>query len=127
MTDHERMTSDEVEQINRMLDENLASIRRLNDDLRQHRRGGTIVITSGIAGLGPSQFNQIVDAVARFESFNPDNDPYGEHDCAVMTVGGIRIIWKIDYYDKSRQFLSPDAADPDVTARVMTIMRADEY
>ena len=62
-----------------------------------------------------------------FDAFTPENDPHGEHDCAVMTVDGIRIIWKIDYYDLSRQYHSPDASDPTVTSRVMTIMRADEY
>ena len=44
-----------------------------------------------------------------------------------MTVNGQRIIWKIDYYDRSRTYHSPEAADPKVTVRVMTVMLAAEY
>mgnify|MGYP000564937011 CR=1 FL=1 len=35
--------------------------------------------------------------------------------------------WKIDYYDRNLEFHSPDAADPVVTVRVLTIIRVDEY
>ncbi|MGO9419614.1 DUF3768 domain-containing protein [Roseiarcus sp.] len=31
------------------------------------------------------------------------------------------------YYDRATEFGSPDPADPAVTTRVLTIMRADEY
>jgi len=66
-------------------------------------------------------------AVAAFSNFTPDNDPYHEHDCAVMNVGDHRIIWKIDYYDADLNFASDDPANPAVTIRVLTIMLADEY
>ncbi len=102
-------------------------MRQLNDDLRVNRNGGSIVITAGIAGLGPSLVNRIMAAVSAFTAFNEDNNPYGEHDCAVMTVDKIKIIWKIDYYDCRRRSHSPDPMDPSVTSRVLTIMRADEY
>ena len=65
--------------------------------------------------------------IARFECFSADNDPYGEHDCAVLTIEGRRVIWKIDYYDKGMEFASPDPADPAVTERVMTVMLSEEY
>lgn len=108
-------------------EETKTKIRALNDELRGTGRGGTIFITNGIAALGIERTNAIVRAVALFEEFTPDNDPWNEHDCAILTVDGIKVIWKIDYYDLERQFLSPDPADPKVTARVLTIMRAEEY
>jgi hypothetical protein len=45
----------------------------------------------------------------------------------VLTIDGRRIIFKIDYYDRDLQFHSPDASDPAVTERVLTIMLAEEY
>ena len=102
-------------------------VRDLNDALRQQGRGGRVVVTAGIAALAPEQVCSILAAVASFDAFGPDNDPYGEHDCAVLTVGAKRVIWKIDYYDRSRRKHSPDPADPTVTARVLTIMLGDEY
>jgi hypothetical protein len=102
-------------------------IRDLNDELRVHHRGGIVVITPGIAALGASTVCRIAAAIAGFRTFDADNDPYGEHDCAVMTVEGVRIIWKVDYYDLRRQFHSSDPSNPEVTRRVLTIMRADEY
>lgn len=117
----------DIDDINNMLEANASMIRKLNDDLRIHRIGGTIVITPGIAGLGPAAVNQIMAAITTFDGFTEDNDPYAQHDCAVMTVDGVKIIWKIDYYDLSRTYHSPNAADLNVTSRVMTVMRADEY
>ena len=38
-----------------------------------------------------------------------------------------RVFFKIDYYDKSLTFHSPDPADPAVTERIITIMLAEEY
>tara|TARA_Y100000815_G_C12948051_1_gene351839 strand:- start:59 stop:265 length:207 start_codon:yes stop_codon:yes gene_type:complete len=66
-------------------------------------------------------------AVAEFNDFTSDNDPYGEHDFGTLTVGGRRINWKIDYYDNDLKYGSPDPADPSVTTRVLTIMLASEY
>jgi len=105
----------------------LARIRELNDRLRTTGRGGMVVMTNGVGALGLETVNAIFTAVVTFTGFNPDNDPWGEHDCAVLTVDGIRVIWKIDYLDRSRRIHSPDPTDPKVTVRVLTVMLAEEY
>ena len=104
-----------------------AKIRELNDRLRKAGRGGIVLMTNGIAALGLERVNAVFAAIAQFDAFTPDNDPWGEHDCASLKVDGIRILWKIDYYDRDRQFHSPDPSDPKVTVRVLTVMRSDEY
>ncbi|MGX5846666.1 DUF3768 domain-containing protein [Mesorhizobium sp. PL10] len=116
-----------ADHISQALDETALKIRSLNDDLRVRRLGGVVVITDGIAALGPSTIRDIISAITAFDGFTPENDPYGEHDCAVITVGEIKVIWKIDYYDLTRRYHSSDPSNRDVTSRVMTIMRADEY
>jgi hypothetical protein len=113
--------------VNAGLDSRAISIRELNDRLRTTGRGGMAVLTDGIAALGPETVATIFTAVRSFADFNPDNDPWSEHDCAVLTIAGIRVIWKIDYFDRSRRIHSPDPADPKVTVRVLTVMLADEY
>lgn len=63
-------------------------IRALNDTLRATGIGGCIVITNGIATLQPPEVEAVLQAVQTFTDFNPDNDPHGEHDCAVLTAAG---------------------------------------
>ena len=81
----------------------VARIRDLNDRLRTTSRGGMVVMTDGIAGLGTETVAQIFAAVAGFTDFNPDNDPWGEHDCARLEVGGHWVIWNVN----SRAIVTP--------------------
>jgi uncharacterized protein DUF3768 len=101
--------------------------RALNDELRKHLLGGGAVITSGIAELGPESVNRLLLTLAVYDDFCHANDPHEEHDFGVFDFDGVSVMFKIDYYDKSLTFHSPDPADPSVTERVITIMRADEY
>jgi hypothetical protein len=109
------------------VDQRTARIRELNDLVRRTGRGGMVLLTNGIGALGLPAVNRIFAAVASFSDFSSDNDPWSEHDSAVMKVEGVEIIWKIDYLDRIRQFHSPDPADPKVTVRVLTVMLAAEY
>jgi hypothetical protein len=108
-------------------DQRAARIRALNDRLRTTGTGGMILMTDGIAALGREGVETVFDAVRRFERFDEDNDPHGEHEFGGIEVDGRTVFWKIDYYDRSRQAASPDPADPKVTARVLTVMLAEEY
>jgi len=104
-----------------------ARVRYLNDLLRKTGIGGQIVMAPGIASLEATSTAEIAAAVAAFDAFDADNDPYGEHDCACLQVGENRVIWKIDYYDLSLRAHSPDKSDAAVTRRVLTIVLATEY
>ncbi|MBB3952804.1 DUF3768 domain-containing protein [Aureimonas jatrophae] len=99
----------------------------LNDALRRTFTGGQVVLTRGVADLAPLDRLAVLDAVRGFDAFTSGCDPYGEHDFGAVEHGGERYFWRIDAYDRSYTYASPDPADPAVTARVLTVMRADEY
>jgi hypothetical protein len=72
------------------------------------------------------------EKVETFDSFTADNDPHHEHDFGNIDYEGLRIFWKIDYYDRAsfgtgRDMGSEDPSDPAQTLRVLTIMLASEY
>jgi hypothetical protein len=102
-------------------------IRMLNDELRKKLLGGGAVITAGIAELGPEAVERLIKTVAVFDDFCHANDPHEEHDFGSFRFDLVDVIFKIDYYDKTLSFHSPNPADPSVTERVITILRADEY
>ncbi|RDL49734.1 hypothetical protein BLJAPNOD_00842 [Ensifer sp. M14] len=102
-------------------------IRVLNDWLRTRGAGGRVMMTSGIAALDENERRKVVAAIRGFDAFTVDNDPYGEHDCAVLEVDGLSVMFKIDYYDLTLTSRSPNPADPSITRRVLTVMLADEY
>ena len=113
-------------------------IAELNDRFRQEGQQGPNVgdepdlsgqwfYTIGFADLPEATVALAIQAVRTFDSFTPDNDPYGEHDFGSIEIDGHRIFWKIDYYDRDQKFASPDPSDPAVTYRAMTIMLAEEY
>ena len=99
----------------------------LNDDLRRRMHNGTWLLIQGVRTLPELTLLAAVQAVQSFDSFTPDNDPYGEHDFGAAEVEGERIFWKIDAYDKTLCYQSPDPTDIAVTWRVLTLMLASEY
>lgn len=109
------------------LEHRKARIRALNDDLRRLRTGGRLVLTRGVAALGNPVVIQLLQAIAAFDAFSADNDPYDLHDFGAIEIEGHRLFWKIDCYDKQLEYGSPDPSDPEVTARVLTVMLAQEY
>jgi hypothetical protein len=105
----------------------VTAIRQLNDELRRSLDGGMLVLTAGVINLGQDHQLRILQAIAEFDDFDEANDPYGEHDFGALHVEGERVLFKIDYYDRSLSRQSPDPTDPSVTTRALTIMLAGEY
>ena len=107
--------------------------RQLNDEMRQQVGSGlanslgTVVVTGGIAAHGDDFVRRAIKAVATFDAFDADNDPYGEHDFGSLDLDGATLFFKIDYYSLDMQGHSPDKSDVAVTHRVLTVMLASEY
>ena len=102
-------------------------IAQLNDKLRKTGRGGQVVVTRGVTALAAFEAADLMAALARFDCFDEANDPHGEHDFGGVDLWGAELLWKIDYYNNELTSASPDPADDTVTARVLTVMLADEY
>ncbi len=102
-----------------------ARIRELNDQARQSFSDCRVLVTPGVLALDAT--DAILQLVRQYSTFTPDNDPYAEHDFGSFRYGGETIFWKFDYYDLDLTMHSLDAADPAVTARVLTVLLVSEY
>lgn len=106
----------------------IEKIKQLNDNFRRYGIGnGKILITSGVAALPYEDIFNVQQEVRQYEDFSPANDPYGEHDFGSFKYHKQKYFFKIDYFDMSGEFASPDPANPNLTLRVLTIMLSDEY
>ena len=79
-----------------MIAERVNEISKLNDTFRQ--TGSGFMITPGIMEL--PDVCGLIGAVQRYDEFNQDSDPYGEHDFGKIEWNANDIFWKIDYYDQ---------------------------
>lgn len=104
-----------------------AAIRGLNDALRRTFSNGNVMLSQGVAALPPPERTALLLAVRQYDAFDLGDDPYGEHDFGTSEQAGRTYFWKIDYYDNDLLHVSPDPANPAVTCRVLTVMRAGEY
>ena len=102
-------------------------IRELNDAFRKTFTGGQVLLTPGVNELPSDMRAMAIRKVATFDAFTPDNNPHGEHDFGSFDFAGRKLFWKIDYYAPDLQGGAEDPADPEMTARVLTIMLAAEY
>ncbi len=113
------------------MSETAKKIASLNDAFRRRpfdRSLGKTYMTDGVSARGPDVVARAIQAVAAFEAFTADNDPYGEHDFGAFELDGEKLFWKIDYFSKAGPDLgSEDPSDPATTERVLTIMLAEEY
>ena len=104
-----------------------ARIKLLNENLRIHGRGGTIVMSPGIRALHTDTIDAIMAAVRSFNDFNRENDPFCEHNSAHLVVEGIKVFWHIEYRDSLGGEVSEEPENPDATDRVLTVMLAEEW
>lgn len=119
-------------------------VRALNDMARQ--KPGVACranMTIGFAALEDHDRQAAVTAILAYDQFHEGNDPHGEHDFGAIyrlhtgewtqhrpkdhKMIGETVFWKIDCYDKQLEFGSEAPWDNAQTARVLTIMLANEY
>lgn len=97
---------------------------------------GKILLTRGVVD-NPIR-GEVLKAVKDFYQFDTSNDPYHQHDFAMVEIESLsgqfckmrlklyeKFFFKIDYYDENFEW----GADPysEKVRRVLTIMKADEY
>jgi hypothetical protein len=102
-----------------------AKIAALNDHARRTFQDCRVIVTRGIEVITDVQ--AILHQVQGFDQFTPSNDPYGEHDFGSFIHADNTIFWKFDYFDLDMTMHSLDPSDPNITARVLTVMLAEEY
>ena len=77
MTDHCRCANPRTDRI-----------RTLNDAFRSSLSGGSVMVTRAVTALGAEAQREILAALRRYDEFDADNDPYGDHDFGRITVQG---------------------------------------
>jgi hypothetical protein len=106
-----------------IISQHAGKIAALNDKLRTtlDPNSGQVMLTQGVTSLGNAF---VKSALAEVKAFNIS---HGEHDFGSFEIDGRKLFFKIDYYDKDMRYGSEDPSDPSKTARVLTLMLAEEY
>ena len=99
-----------------------AKIIELNDRLRTTFKGGRVQITPGVYDLDPRLRGRALSVLACYNRFDSEN----HHDWGVFLFAGFAFEWHIEYRGKDGVGVSPDAADPDRTFRVLTLCAVDD-
>jgi uncharacterized protein DUF3768 len=99
---------------------NTARIRELNDALRACREpiaaliaNGSIMLTQALAMRGEPFVSHALAAVAAFDEFSEDNDPWQEHDMAFLHVDRERIFGTacgVHFLSKPHLFVRPQSS-----------------
>ncbi len=106
----------------------LTVIAELNDRFRKGDTSlGQYMMTQGVQALPQELQQQLIQLVRDFDSFTPENDPYGERDFGKVALDDDEYFFKIEYYDPTLTHHSEDPASPNATRRVLMLMLADEY
>lgn len=113
-------------------------IAEFNDALRQNITSpgrNRVMITPAIVDLigdtslfrGFRRRAELLRAIRGFGGFEAGADPYGERDFGSFVFDEVTVFWKIDYYNATLDGGAENAADPQQSVRVLTIMLANEY
>jgi hypothetical protein len=109
---------------------NHTAIANLND---QFRKNGPIpmqwFVTPTVNHYLPTaRLQHLLRLVRKFDGFDSDNNPDGEHDFGKIVLDEQTYFWKIDYYeDATCEYASPNPADTNLTHRVLTLMHSADY
>ena len=101
-----------------------------NDAFRKKQLGGgqgKWVHTAAIEAMGQAFVTACYGAVATYDAFAEDHDPYCTHEMGVMEVQGHTVWWKIDLYDQSYDGGSPEPLSLFQTRRVLTVLFPSDY
>src|SRR5579862_5002238 len=107
-----------------------AEIRALNDEFRRlgplgwWKFDGLWLFSHGVQAKGVRFMFEAWNLTQRFDAFNANNDPHGEHDFGAFELDGEEVFWKIDYLERGAPFGAADPADNIRTCRIITIMLA---
>lgn len=102
-----------------MFDQKAAA--KINDRLRTSMAVGQIQIKfSSLVESAPDRAN-IVKAVQKFKTFDPQIDVTSEHKIGMVEVGGIKYLFTIKYLDDRYEY------DREIGSRELSIMRLSEY
>jgi hypothetical protein len=127
----------------RPTDDQCARIAALNDQARAAIGiDCTLAATSGFLKLSEGDQECVRALVQSYDAWNIGIDIYDERDFGIVfqladgrwttdTPDGSgwlgAVFWKINYFDKAFDHPSKRPWDQDVTARILTLMRPDEY
>jgi hypothetical protein len=106
---------------------NTEIIRDLNDRARTTFTGCVVMMTATLAHSCEEVRSEVLRRVREFRHFNEDNDPWSEHDFGSFKIAGQSFNFRIDCYDREMEHGSPNAANPDITTRVITIGPAADF
>lgn len=99
-----------------------AKIIALNDQLRATFKGGRVQMTPSVYDLEARLRGRALTMLTQYNKFHPDS----EHDRGTFIFAGFSFEWRIEYRGKDGTGMSPDAADPEQTFRVLTLYVVDD-
>jgi hypothetical protein len=101
----------------------IARIRELNDAFRRDGGGDHFLLEDGVWQRSYEDRRAIIETVATFDAFSPQDGHHGEHDFGAFAYKGQRFVWQIDYYQKGSRFddLAEDPSNQETTDRILSV------